>query len=91
VAWEVFLQEGSACSSDVAAGRTASVTDGDLSDLVFTSGTTGNPKGAMTTHGQTLRTFATWARVVGLREGDRYLIVILSSTPSGTRPASWPA
>jgi acyl-CoA synthetase (AMP-forming)/AMP-acid ligase II len=75
VAWEVFLQEGSACSPDVAAGRTASVTDGDLSDLVFTSGTTGNPKGAMTTHGQTLRTFATWAEVVGLRQGDRYLIV----------------
>ncbi len=59
----------------MAAGRTASITAGDLSDLVFTSGTTGNPKGAMTTHGQTLRTFATWAEVVGLRKGDRYLIV----------------
>jgi HIP---CoA ligase len=46
-----------------------------MSDLVFTSGTTGNPKGAMATHGQTLRTFATWAEVVGLRHGDRYLIV----------------
>ncbi len=29
----------------------------------------------MTTHGQSLRTFATWAKVVGLAEGDRYLIV----------------
>ncbi len=75
VAWDVFLQEGDACSADVAAGRTASITGGDLSDLVFTSGTTGNPKGAMTTHGQTLRTFATWSEVVGLRAGDRYLIV----------------
>ncbi len=75
VTWDVFLQEGDACSADVAAGRTASITGGDLSDLVFTSGTTGNPKGAMTTHGQTLRTFATWAEVVGLRAGDRYLIV----------------
>ena len=74
-AWEVFLQEGGACSADVAAGRTASITAGDLSDLVFTSGTTGRPKGAMTTHGQTLRTFATWAEIVGLRKGDRYLIV----------------
>ena len=63
------------CSADVAAGRTASITSGDLSDLVFTSGTTGHPKGAMTTHGQTLRTFATWSEVVGLRQGDRYLIV----------------
>ena len=67
--------EGGACSADVAAGRTASITSGDLSDLVFTSGTTGQPKGAMTTHGQTLRTFATWSEVVGLRKGDRYLIV----------------
>jgi acyl-CoA synthetase (AMP-forming)/AMP-acid ligase II len=75
VEWEVFLQEGRLCSADVAAGRTASITPGDLSDLVFTSGTTGRPKGAMTTHGQTLRTFATWAEVVGLRQGDRYLIV----------------
>ncbi|HEY5097107.1 MAG TPA: FadD3 family acyl-CoA ligase, partial [Acidimicrobiales bacterium] len=75
VGWEVFLQEGGACSPDVAAGRTASITAGDLSDLVFTSGTTGRPKGAMTTHGQTLRTFATWAEIVGLRKGDRYLIV----------------
>ncbi len=75
VEWEVFLQEGSKCSSDVAAGRTASITSGDLSDLVFTSGTTGQAKGAMTTHGQTLRTFATWSEIVGLRKGDRYLIV----------------
>jgi len=47
----------------------------DLSDLIFTSGTTGRPKGAMTSHGQTLRTFGTWASIVGLAEGDRYLIV----------------
>jgi acyl-CoA synthetase (AMP-forming)/AMP-acid ligase II len=75
VDWQAFLHEGGLCSADVAAGRTASITAGDLSDLVFTSGTTGHPKGAMTTHGQTLRTFATWAEVVGLRQGDRYLIV----------------
>ncbi len=75
VDWQVFLQEGGLCSADVAAGRTASITAGDLSDLVFTSGTTGHPKGAMTTHGQTLRTFATWSDIVGLRQEDRYLIV----------------
>jgi acyl-CoA synthetase (AMP-forming)/AMP-acid ligase II len=51
------------------------VQPGDLSDIIFTSGTTGRPKGAMTTHAQTLRTFGTWASIVGLAEGDRYLIV----------------
>ena len=75
VGWSTFIAEGEAVPEDVAAGRTASITSGDMSDLVFTSGTTGNPKGAMTTHAQTLRTFAIWAEVVGLREGDRYLIV----------------
>ena len=75
VGWVDFLLEAERCGSDVAAGRTASLTADDLSDVVFTSGTTGRPKGAMTTHGQTLRTFATWAEVVGLAEGDRYLIV----------------
>ena len=55
--------------------RWTSVTGEDLSDVIFTSGTTGRPKGAMTTHAQTLRTFATWASIVGLAEGDRYLVV----------------
>ena len=55
--------------------RWQSVAPDDLSDLMFTSGTTGSPKGAMTTHSQCLRTFATWAEVVGLTEGDRYLVV----------------
>jgi len=75
VGWKAFLKEGACVASDVAAGRTASITSGDMSDLIFTSGTTGHPKGAMSTHAQTLRTFATWAEVVGLRKGDRYLIV----------------
>ena len=74
-AGRTFLAAADRCEPDVAAGRTAAHHAGDLSDLVFTSGTTGHPKGAMTTHGQTLRTFATWAEVVGLRAGDRYLIV----------------
>jgi len=75
VDWEAFLAAADTCEAEVAAGRTAAVTADDLSDLIFTSGTTGRPKGAMTTHGQTLRTFATWSEVVGLRAGDRYLIV----------------
>ena len=45
------------------------------SDIIFTSGTTGKPKGAMTTHAQTLRTFDAWANTVGLERGDRYLVV----------------
>ncbi len=61
-------------ASTLGAARQA-VLPTDLGDLLFTSGTTGHPKGVATTHAQTLRTFATWASIVGLRSGDRYQIV----------------
>jgi HIP---CoA ligase len=47
----------------------------DLCDIVFTSGTTGRPKGVMMAHAQTLRLYAEWCELADLREGDRYLIV----------------
>lgn len=75
VPWEGFLSGGATVSPREARARAESVESGDLSDLLFTSGTTGNPKGVMTAHGQNLRVFDTWSRCVGLREGDRYLII----------------
>jgi acyl-CoA synthetase (AMP-forming)/AMP-acid ligase II len=47
----------------------------DTLDLMFTSGTTGNPKGVMTGHGQNIRAFDTWSRTVGLCADDNYLII----------------
>jgi len=43
--------------------------------MFFTSGTTGRPKGVMTTHGQNIRVYTAWADGVGLRPGDRYLVI----------------
>jgi HIP---CoA ligase len=48
---------------------------GDVSDIIFTSGTTGTPKGAVLTHGASTRSYVTWSETVGLRHGDRYLVV----------------
>jgi acyl-CoA synthetase (AMP-forming)/AMP-acid ligase II len=73
--WADFVTAGAALDVAEVHRRAAEIGPDDLSDMLFTSGTTGHPKGAMCTHGQTLRAYAVWASVVGLRQGDRYLIV----------------
>jgi acyl-CoA synthetase (AMP-forming)/AMP-acid ligase II len=47
----------------------------DISDIIFTSGTTGKPKGARMDHLQTLRAYEEWATLADLRRGDRYLMI----------------
>jgi HIP---CoA ligase len=70
-----LLAAGASVVPAVTAARASAVLPDDVSDLIFTSGTTGHPKGAATTHAQSLRTFGTWSSIVGLRAGDRYLVV----------------
>jgi acyl-CoA synthetase (AMP-forming)/AMP-acid ligase II len=74
-AWADFVAAGERVPAAEARARADAVAPGDLCDLLFTSGTTGNPKGVMTAHGQNMRVFDVWSRGVGIREGDRYLIV----------------
>jgi len=74
-AWDEFVEAGATTSDEELAAREEGVGPDDTSDIIFTSGTTGAPKGAMLSHGASVRTYAAWSELVGLREGDRYLIV----------------
>ncbi len=70
---------------DTVLAREAAIDADDISDIIFTSGTTGQPKGAMLRHGASVRTYLGWSERVGLREGDRYLVVFPFFHTSGLK------
>jgi len=73
--WSQFIASGSTTSDELVKQRESQVQPDDLCDIIFTSGTTGKPKGVMSRHDQTIRVFLEWSDIVGLNETDRYLIV----------------
>ncbi|MEE1789555.1 FadD3 family acyl-CoA ligase [Streptomyces sp. BE308] len=75
VTWKDFLAAGEGVSGAQVRARADAIAPSAPSDIIYTSGTTGSPKGAVITHAQTLRCYAIWSDLAGLREGDRYLIV----------------
>lgn len=75
MSWSYFIGEGCLIAPSQVHVREQALTADSTADLMFTSGTTGRPKGVMSAHGPTIRAFSTWSRVVGLQQGDRYLVV----------------
>ncbi len=58
---------------DLVDTRADAVVPGQLATLVYTSGTTGPPKGTMISHGTIMWTLRSSASVFELREGERFL------------------
>ena len=73
--WESFMESGRFVSEEDVLRRLNSVVETDCSDVIFTSGTTGMPKGVMTSHGQNLAMYRIYSRVLGLTSEDRFLMV----------------
>lgn len=73
--WSEFLDSGrEGDARDLARRRATSVRAADWSDLMFTSGTTGAPKGVPLRHGATVRSYRYYAANLGIALGDRYLL-----------------
>lgn len=75
VRWSDFMSAGHGLADQEIESLAAAVTPDDTLDILFTSGTTGNPKGVVTSHGQNIRVFETWSSTVGLRADDNYLVI----------------
>ncbi|MEO6792872.1 MAG: 3-((3aS,4S,7aS)-7a-methyl-1,5-dioxo-octahydro-1H-inden-4-yl)propanoate--CoA ligase FadD3 [Mycobacterium sp.] len=71
--WDGFIVAGEAIAEAEVDARAAAVGPDDLSDILFTSGTTGRSKGVLCAHRQSLAGPAAWAACGQMTADDRYL------------------
>ena len=74
-AFDDFLAAGDEALFDEVEARTDAVTHDDIGAIMFTSGTTGHPKGVLVRGGAMIRSFSGWGAAMDVRIGDPYLIV----------------
>ncbi|MFI5715277.1 FadD3 family acyl-CoA ligase [Nocardia sp. NPDC051750] len=73
--WADLAVTGASVTREQALGRAESITGDELSDILFTSGTTGRSKGVLIAHRQTLSAVRGWTECATLNSTDNYLIV----------------
>lgn len=73
--WAEFLAGADEASMRTATGYAQAVTPETVCDILFTSGTTGEPKGVMSAHFQTIGVAAAWASGAAMSAADRYAVV----------------
>jgi HIP---CoA ligase len=73
--WAEIDDRAAAVPMQVADERAATVGPGQVSDIMFTSGTTGRSKGVVSAHRQSLAVARAWSQCGGLTSADRYLVV----------------
>jgi acyl-CoA synthetase (AMP-forming)/AMP-acid ligase II len=73
--WDSFLAAATQAHRDEAERRLAALSGDDVCDIMFTSGTTGDPKGVVSLHGQVVITARLWARATSLTHGDRFKLL----------------
>jgi long-chain acyl-CoA synthetase len=77
--WTELRRRGraqAAALSPTLADRVASIAAGDTATIVYTSGTTGEPKGVVQTHANHMASLAALAQIPGVEPGDVHLLFL---------------
>jgi acyl-CoA synthetase (AMP-forming)/AMP-acid ligase II len=73
--WDEFLALADDVPAADAEARADAVRPDDVSDILFTSGTTGRSKGVLSAHRQVVGVAAAWAECGRVTADDRYLVI----------------
>ncbi len=76
LSWSDYLARAGQFDRDSVRRAIDAVAGATVSDVMFTSGTTGMPKGVLTTHAQNLLGWTDYAECLLLNETDRALVVL---------------
>lgn len=72
--WSEFRRKADAVSVETAQATAMAVTPTDLSEVIFTSGTTGRAKGVTIQHGPSVDLYTDFGQIWGVGVGDTYLV-----------------